>query len=152
VTRGMVAVRRATARLVDSLAELLLAWGVLGWFVEDRNGDKVLDPPWPIVVAVAIGLLLYEIGILRAFGATPGKLLMKIHVERRDGGPLRTIDAVRRVLPAAVVVTVFVAVPALGGLMPYAVTVLYALALFTTDGRGPVDRIGGTRVESNLAG
>lgn len=147
MTRGMVAVRRAAARLIDSVAQLLLSWSVLGWFVEDRGDRSVLDPPWAIVVAVAAGLLLYEVGILRAFGATPGKLVLKLRVVRRDGSPLRLVDAARRVLPAAVVVAVFVAVPALGGLMPYAVTALYALALLTFDGRGPVDRIGGTRVE-----
>lgn len=140
--------RRAAARIIDTVAELMLAWAVLGWYVEDRGDERVLDPPWWIVSLVIIGLLIYEIGFLRAFGATPGKFLMRLRVATVRGGEPGWGEALRRVAPAAAVTAVFIAVPVLSGGVLFALIALYATALADREGRGAVDRVADTRVVS----
>ena len=96
--------RRALARVIDTVMLTVLSSAVLGFFVEERNGDKVLDPPVAIVVFTIAGVFLYECLSLRAIGATLGKVLLRLGVQRVDGGELEWRNAiVRGLVPAAVI-------------------------------------------------
>lgn len=146
VTTRSLLMRRAFARILDSVVEGLLASAVLGFFVDNRNGDRVVDPPVAIVVLVIFGLFLYECFSLRAVGATPGKVALKLRVRTVDGYELGWPEALRRSLVPTAVIAICVALPFARGVMPAIVTLLYATALGLPDHRGIVDRVAGTQV------
>ena len=139
-------VRRAAARVVDGALLTMLSSAVLGFFVDDREGEKVLDPPVAIIVLTIAGVFLYECLSLRGIGATPGKLLVRLRVQRVDGGEIEWRNAIVRALVPVAVISVCVALAAVRGVMPAVVVALYATALISRSGRGVVDLAAGTEV------
>ena len=138
--------RRALARIVDTVLLTILSSAVLGFFVDERNGDKVLDPPVAIVVFTIVGVFLYECLSLRATGATPGKMLVRLGVQRVDGGELEWRNAIVRAFVPVAIIVVCVLLPLVRGVMPAVVAALYATAFATRTGRGVVDVAAGTEV------
>ncbi len=124
----------------------MLSSAVLGFFVEDRDGKKSLDAPTAIVVLTIVGVSLYECLSLRAIGATPGKLLLRLRVRRVDGGEIEWRNAIVRAAVPAAVIAACVALPAVRGVMPAVVAALYATAFASPAGRGIVDVAAGTEV------
>ena len=124
----------------------MLSSAVLGFFVEDRDGQKVLDPPAAIVVFTIVGVFLYECLPLRATGATPGKLLVRLRVQRVEDGELEWHNAIVRAFVPAALIAACVSLPALRGVMPAVVVALYATAFAARSGRGVVDVAAGTEV------
>lgn len=124
----------------------MLSSAVLGFFVEDRDGGRVLDPPIAIVVFTIAGVFLYECLTLRALGATPGKLLLRLRVQTVDGRDLEWRNAIIRALVPVAVIAVCVSLPAVRGVMPAVVAVLYATAFASRSGRGIIDVAAGTEV------
>ena len=146
VTGRALFVRRTAARVVDSVLLTMLSSAVLGFFVEDRDGGKVLDPPAAIVVLTIAGVFLYECLSLRALAATPGKLLLRLRVQRVGGGELEWRNAIVRALIPAAVIAACVALPGVRGVMPAVVAALYASVFASRTGRGIVDVATGTEV------
>jgi uncharacterized RDD family membrane protein YckC len=146
VTGRALFVRRTAARLVDSLLLTMLTSAVLGFFVEDREGGRVLDPPTAIVVLTIVGVFLYECLSLRALGATPGKLLLRLRVRRVDGGDIESRNAIVRAFIPAALIAACVSLPAVRGVMPAVVAALFASAFAARSGRGIVDVAAGTEV------
>ena len=138
--------RRASARIVDTVLLTILTSAVLGFFVEERNGEKVLDPPVAIVVFTIAGVFLYECLSLRAMGATLGKMFLRLGVQRVDGGELEWRNAIVRAFVPAAVIAVCIMLPLVRGVMPAVVAAVYATALATRTGRGVVDVAAGTEV------
>jgi uncharacterized RDD family membrane protein YckC len=139
VTGRALFVRRAAARVVDSVLLTMLSSAVLGFFVEDRDGGRVLDPPIAIVVFTIAGVFLYECLSLRALGATPGKLLLRLRVQTVEGRDLEWRNAIIRALVPVVVIAVCAAWPTVRGVMPAVVAALYATAFGSRSGRGIID-------------
>lgn len=124
----------------------MLSSAVLGFFVDDRNGEKVLDPPVAIVALTIAGVFLYECLSLRAIGATPGKLLLRMRVQRFGGGELDWRNAIVRALVPSAVIAACVSLEAVRGVMPVVIVALYATAFAARSGRGVVDVAAGTEV------
>jgi uncharacterized RDD family membrane protein YckC len=146
VTGRALFLRRALARIVDTVLLTILTSAVLGFFVDDRNGDKVLDPPVAIVVFTILGVFLYECLSLRAMGATLGKMFFRLGVQRVDGGELEWRNAIMRAVVPTALIAVCVSLPLVRGVMPAVVAALYATALATRTGRGVVDVAAATEV------
>ena len=144
--------RRALARAVDSALQALLASLVLGFFVEQNNGEKSLDAPAGVVALVIFGIFLYELLPLRATGATAGKALLRLRVVEAGGASPGWHTAVVRASLAPAIIAIAVSTPVTRGIMPVFVALLYATALGTRDGRGIVDWAAGTHVASATAG
>ena len=138
--------RRTLARVVDSVLLTMLSSVVLGFFVENHNGKKTLDAPPAIVVLTIIGVFLYDCLPLRAVGATPGKALARLRVQRVGGGDLEWRNAIARAFVPAAVIAVCVSLPVVRGVMPAVVAALYATAFAARSGRGVVDVAAGTEV------
>jgi uncharacterized RDD family membrane protein YckC len=138
--------RRVLARVVDSVLLTMLSSAVLGFFVENRDGERTLDPPVAIVVLTIVGVFLYECLPLRATGATPGKLVLRLRVQRVDAGAVEWTNAIVRAFVPAAVIALCVSLPAVRGVMPAVVAVVYATALVARSGRGVVDLAAGTEV------
>lgn len=70
----------------------------------------------PFIIVSLVVQILYQVGFLTRFGATPGKMIVGIAVRRRDRpGPLDLVTALKRVaLSVAVALVGFV--PVVGGL------------------------------------
>jgi uncharacterized RDD family membrane protein YckC len=134
------------ARVVDSVLLTMLTSAVLGFFVETRDGKRSLDAPLAIVVLLIVGVFLYECLPLRAIGATPGKLLVHLRVQRVDGGDIEWIDAIARAFVPAATIAVCVSLPVVRGVMPAVVAGVYATAFASRSGRGVVDLAAGTEV------
>ena len=146
VTGRALLLRRTGARVVDSVLLTMLSSAVLGFFVEDGDGGKVLDPPIAIVVLTIAGVFLYECLSLRALGATPGKLVLRLRVQRVDGGEIEWRNATVRASIPALLIAACVSLPAVRGVMPAVVAALYATAFAARSGRGIVDVAAGTEV------
>ena len=138
--------RRTLARVIDSALLTLLTSAVLGFFVETNDGERSLDAPPAIVVLLIVGVFLYECLPLRAVGATPGKLLLRLRVQPVGGGILEWFNAIGRAFVPAAVIAACVALPAIRGVMPAVVAGLYATAFGSRSGRGFVDLAAGTEV------
>ena len=103
--------RRAVARAVDSILQALLASLVLGFFVEQNEGEKSLDAPAGVVALVIFGIFLFELLPLRAMGATAGKALLRLRVVEAGGAPPGWhTAAVRAVLAPAIIAIAVVAI------------------------------------------
>ena len=134
------------ARAVDLALLTMLSSAVLGFFVDDRDGKKVLDPPVAIVVFTIAGVFLYECLSVRAIGATPGKLLIRLRVQRFGGGEFEWRNAIVRAFVPTALIAACVSLEAVRGVMPVVVVALYATAFATRSGRGVVDVAAGTEV------
>jgi uncharacterized RDD family membrane protein YckC len=139
VTGRALFVRRAAARVVDSVLLTMLSSAVLGFFVEDRDGGRVLDPPIAIVVFTIAGVFLYECLSLRALGATPGQLLLRLRVQTVDGRDLEWRKAIFLALVPVFFFELFASLHTVLCVIPAVVAALYATAFGSGYVRGIID-------------
>lgn len=140
-------VRRGVARAVDLLVQLVLVSIVFGLFRREDDGDRTVIPLAALAVVV-VGLLLYETLSVRATGATPGKVALRLRVTMLDGGPVTTLAAVLRALPPVAAFVLCLLVRPLQPLMPAVVGLVYGTAFASPAGRGVTDGLAGTVVRS----
>lgn len=121
--------RRAVARFIDQTLLVPGLWFLLGRAIaRSIDGDGTLN-----VGAVFVGTLvvtaihgLYEIVMVQAYGATIGKMVMKIRIARlSDSANPDLLTSAKRRLPAIVAI-----VPILGGWMSFLIGVLSIVLIF----------------------
>jgi uncharacterized RDD family membrane protein YckC len=136
--------RRLAARMFDFLLFVIPMSFILPMFgIEEIEPSQLMDPQsWPRSIVVAtivmhVVKLVYEIGMLAAFGATIGKKMVRVKVVLADGGRLTFGAAVGRSVVRFIL-----------SLMPILSLILWsfdAFASFDEEKRTLPDRICGTR-------
>ena len=110
-------VRRWAAAWVD-FAVLVVIASLLGGLSELVLGARTVNEPWFVVVCVAVAVVAYFVPLEGIYGATLGKLLLKIRVVNADVEPPGLKRAFLRTIPRVIEVNPFL----LGG-VPAAIAV-----------------------------
>jgi len=85
--------RRLAALLLDTI--IVFTIGALGLFLESLSRSSwIFDPPGTLLFS-----FFYGVYLVRRFGGTPGKMIMRLRVLRVNGEPVRYREAVIRYLP-----------------------------------------------------
>jgi len=125
-------------------------WWAGLWALRDPENPPITElgellEVMPIMLSTAVWLILYTVLLVARFGATPGKMVLRLKIVRGDGSPVAPGIAFQRYAVCYVifqVLAVFTSVPIALGLS----CLSYVLAWADPKGRTLHDRLSDTRV------